>query len=912
MPESSLAVGETSNDRKALGKHNWRAKLFANGRSKGEDQQKDVGLATDVTDFFNSACRTTPAKLRIEHSIGVATAQHLPSAAGASRSDTEAALHIEKPFEQSTRTRSASPLKRGRNKGLHVRFTDVPPLIIGEGGDEADLPPKEISRARWGLEQGHGGHLSDAENGEVKAEKCSYEQLPRQSSRTTQNICKKGNPTSFLENGPGIVELEQRQEATNEDNEDAGVLPPRSSTAEAFANAVQSRIKLEDQEVLLDVRMSSPSLNDAAIKHAEDTSQSRPPRGYTLSDIDSVAARSLGATPSLQSPSLTQANSLQSHVLASIAPRESPPSTGGSRLGDDAVQCYGSPGDGLSKAKPFSFRAVAHAIGSDALEDFAARIQHYDSVFRRTATADRPDTNIALVEWSRAARWWFLKGRCDLEGAIRSRPRSADSSKTDRDSSSLPDVSQAHIDLAKAWWILKQVIPEHPTLKHYGNAGMKSIAAIVRGSKDENLAQTVEMHAGLVASMRALTMSMKRNHLLPPDPEIGYQPTGLDMRIWSAPAPLASYLLPLLSSRSSQGSVHNGPSYDTDHLSHVPIGDTANLFCYGSMFVLMLIIVRSDSGEGTRLPCVLSIVREPTHRHMGAILASQDERVCLVIQSGRSAGLTWSDVEWKAPEWQIQTKLTDSIEVQVQFKEYDYNILRSLIAYNQNVMSSFEPMDQDVLLFETTLKNFTCLDPRRSKNFPNDAVKLCRLRLFEKNVTRVEGTGPRKEHQGYRMKVITPPDVKALGAFEAHVSCTKPVFFSYLRGEEGAPALLLQLSDEGHYSAGTSFRVVMTFEEAAQRAEVHSLLNATTLGSSERNIATLLLRNLSIRRRSLAGDTMSGSQILPTGIQWERLQIIIGSSGHTPHGHNRRMLSESLRICVALTMGTMTDRMNMS
>ena len=904
-------MGETSSDRKALGKHNWRAKLFANGRSKGEEQQKEVGLATDVTDFFNSAGRTTPAKLRIEHSTGVAAAQHLSSAAGASRSDTEAALHIEKPFQQSTQTRSASPLKRGKNKGLHVRFTDAPPLIIGEGGDEADLPPKDISRARWGLEQGHGGHLSDAKNGEVKTEKCSYGQLPRQSSRATQDICKKGPPTSFLEKGPRIVKLEQRQEAMNADNEDAGVLPPRSSTPEAFANTVHSRIKLEDQEVLLDVRMSSPSLDDAAIKHAEGTSQSRPPRGYTLSDIDSVAVHSLGATPSLQSPWKTQANLLQSHVLASLAPRESPPSTG-SRLGNDAVQCYGPIGDGLSKAKPLSFRDVAHAIGSDALEDFAARIQHYDSVFRRTATADRPDINIALVEWIRAARWWFLKGRGDLEGAIRSRLRSADSSKTDRDSSSLPDVSQAHVDLAKAWWILKQVVPEHPTLKRYGNASMKSIAAIVRDFKDENLAQTVEMHVGLVTSMRALTMSMKRNHLLPPHPDIDYQPTGLDMRIWSAPAPLASYILPLLSTRSSQGSVHNGPSYDTDHLSHIPIGDTTNLFCYGSMFVLMLIIVRSDSGEGTRLPCVLSIVREPSHRHMGAILASQDEQVCLVIQSGRSAGLTWSDVEWKAPNWQMQTKLTDSIEVQVQFKEYDYNILRSLIAYNQKVISSFEPKEQEVLLFETTLKNFTCLDPRRSKKFPNDIVKLCRLRFFEKNVIQVEGTGPRKVHQGYRMKVITPPDVKALSAFESYVSCTKPVFFSYLRGEEGAPALLLKLSDEAHYSAGTSFSVVMTFEEAAQRAQMHYLLNATTLGSSERNIATLLLSNLSIRRRSSAGDTMSGSQILPTGLQWERLQIIIGSSGHTPHGHNRRMLSESLRICVASTMRTLTDRMNMS
>ncbi|RMD39754.1 hypothetical protein DV735_g5379, partial [Chaetothyriales sp. CBS 134920] len=48
----------------------------------------------------------------------------------------------------SGRPRSASSLSKGtaRARGLSVQFTNQPPVIIGEGGDEAQAPPIEISR----------------------------------------------------------------------------------------------------------------------------------------------------------------------------------------------------------------------------------------------------------------------------------------------------------------------------------------------------------------------------------------------------------------------------------------------------------------------------------------------------------------------------------------------------------------------------------------------------------------------------------------------------------------------------------------------------------------------------------------------------------------------------------------------
>lgn len=935
MPENSSEVEQSRNDRKAPGRYKWPSKLFENYRSKGDDKQKEVGLTTDVTDFLNGTTSNTAAKPQRVPStplLGSVTAPGWPSAAGAPRLVKEATLQVDAPFRQSTRTKSASPSKQTKNKGHHVRFTDLAPLIIGEGGDEAELPPKDMLSAQRVLNQGLGKHRSDVGSGEVKFENCPNGQLPEDSSYVAEDIFKDTNSVSLRRTPTSGVTSEPRQDAmvsqeakgsalnggdcpymaSEEDNEEFGVLAPHSHTLEVDANATQFRTRLDEgQEGHRDVQMWSPSLDATTIKHAKDSSTARPPlatRGYTLSDIDSTTHCSLISTLSLQPLSQIDTKTSHSNGPAVPPPRTSPQPTGVFTTFQDVVQPYDPPVDGVSKAAPLSLRAAALAVGSDALDDFAARVQPYDSVFRKTAAGDRPDTYVDFEEWIRAATWWFLKGRGELEGVIRSRPRSADSSRNTPPT----DISQAHVDLAKAWWILKEVTPEHPELQPYGTFGMQAMAAVIRKFKAKELAESVERHVGLLASMRALTMSMKRNHLLPPNLRSESQLTGLDMRIWDAPAPLPSYLLPLLSCHAREAPIRDGISHNSIQSSHIPIGDTTDLFCYGNMFVQMLITVQGGRGEDTRLPCILSVVRKPTHWQMDVMLASQDKQVCLVIQSNKSPAISWPDVKWKGPELQLQFGLSERIEVQVQFNEHDYNVLCRLHAHNQEIMHSFEPGAQEALLFETTLRNFVCLNPRRSKQFPNYAVKRCQLRLFEKKVTRVEGTGTHEVHQGYRVRVVTPPNIKTSSVVESYLSCKKPVVFSYLRGEEGAPALHLKLFDEAEYSLDTFSSVVMTFDEAAQRAEVHSLLNGTAAKSSERTIAALLFNKLSIRTRCSAGRTTSELEIHPTGLQWERIEVANCSSRHTPQGRDRLALPESLRLYMTSPMGTMTDRVNLS
>ena len=52
--------------------------------------------------------------------------------------------------EYHSRSQSATSLtkRKGRARGLSVTFIDDPPVVIGEGGDDAPTPPVEISKAK--------------------------------------------------------------------------------------------------------------------------------------------------------------------------------------------------------------------------------------------------------------------------------------------------------------------------------------------------------------------------------------------------------------------------------------------------------------------------------------------------------------------------------------------------------------------------------------------------------------------------------------------------------------------------------------------------------------------------------------------------------------------------------------------
>lgn len=81
--------------------------------------------------------------------IDVSNSQRWPAAQPIGLPEHQGPSDFLKPGYHS-RSQSASSLqkRKGRGRGLSVTFIEAPPVIIGEGGDEALVPPVEISKAR--------------------------------------------------------------------------------------------------------------------------------------------------------------------------------------------------------------------------------------------------------------------------------------------------------------------------------------------------------------------------------------------------------------------------------------------------------------------------------------------------------------------------------------------------------------------------------------------------------------------------------------------------------------------------------------------------------------------------------------------------------------------------------------------
>ncbi|KAJ9621937.1 hypothetical protein H2203_006818 [Taxawa tesnikishii (nom. ined.)] len=102
-------------------------------------------------------------------------------------------------------------------------------------------------------------------------------------------------------------------------------------------------------------------------------------------------------------------------------------------------------------ATPMTPADEFHAAGLAALDDFGARVAHMKGVFRLTAEREQNMGHVSLEQWLQACLWWFFKGRAGLEGATKQRPRSSDGQPREL-------LTQAHVDLAKAWWITTDVL----------------------------------------------------------------------------------------------------------------------------------------------------------------------------------------------------------------------------------------------------------------------------------------------------------------------------------------------------------------------------------------------------------------------------------------------------------------------
>ena len=902
MTEHASVFDQVLNDQRTSAKHRWRGKFFSNEAKLKKNVEASEKSDHDVSDFLHPS----------GSKAGTRTSQDLPPP----RIDTSAARRWPSAAEviQTTAIKSTERLRKPpRKSGLHVTFESAAPEVIGEGGDEAELPAIAVSRSR---QPAHPRPLS--QSGTVVESATGPQQGPHDKQPSPLTNPSVADEETFR---PPLLHrrptgLDERPSKGPFASTDRHFRPDAIDTATPFStSSVRNRPDNPEPGKHVESRDISQSIGKDTVPDLRSHSPRPRPR-TAISDVApslQVPSFDLGFSGLSFENSLTPIQSPQPPSLSDNFPIpnrqtqlvttdyfESSQSEEPNGVSQTNSQTEVETSKPTTEARALSIPDVAKHLVDDALRDFASRVQRFSDLFQIAATVTAPVMDFPFAQWIRTSAYWFLKGRGELESAVRREARFPQGLGLEQDPEVSRGLRQAYLDLAKAWWIMDKITPNHPEPRKYGNASLASLVAIVQTLGNSRLAELIRVHLGITANMRALTMSMKRNNRLPSD---SFEIQGLETRIFVDFPKFPSNVAVTLLERSQPPAMKDSPNIEP--FFPIPVGDTKRHFIYSSVIVDLLFTSPGDNSQETRLPCVLSVLRERTDWDLKAVIASQDGKINIQIQSDKNMGLTWDEVSWKIKSNSLRVKLSDNVEIDVQFSVKDFKSLWGIHDYTRKVQEGLRGRKGEQEIFNDKLKSFRNIGQQNPKNFPSEPIKGCSLRLFERKRTLANGAGERKAHGGHRLMIVTPPGVKTLSSVNLELDNKIPILFSYLRGEEAAPALLLKLSDPSSDSS-----MLMTFYEAGDRGQLHSLLDGTSVSPDETCSHPLPLDSLSILETSVNGLPSIPGQNFVNALRWQQLRVIkrgLDSPSHTTH----TVLPEDLRIWVDCETGSFVDRMNL-
>ncbi|KAI4173784.1 MAG: hypothetical protein LQ343_002787 [Gyalolechia ehrenbergii] len=874
MPEEDTSPEALNTEQRSRIRHRWREKLYHRDSKASKDSQiRDQEIQSFLRAPKDGRTAVTTPDLELPHELDSSEVRSLSS------------------------NTSPSPARRKtpRKPNLHVNFAATPPVIIGEGGDEAALPVTELLPS-----------LTAPSEAPAEASRNVVSQL----SNTASQVLAVQEQSS--QNGYFRPRTLQRRSTGLRDHDlnEQGSEPTNWNQNQSVANRTLGSVRAG--ETVKEDRHESRS-NSAEGHHSANADSSKHNatvgidwniRGVTRQNTASGSLRLPLPDPDISfTNSLTPLPSPQplrsSNVSLNLRPSLAAPS-----LSDDSSSM---PGDGRTSEnktqqplrpdppkltvenRGLSLRNVAKGVSDDALLEFAARVQPYCNVFLLGLSARTEPT---LQQWVIAASWWFLKGRSELESSVRARPGS------EITQADVPlHLRQAYVDLAKAWWIISEITPaRHPEVKRLEARGPVPISAIMQSFVDAKAAELIQMHLSILSNMRALTMSMKRNSRLPPH---GLELQGLDTRIF-VEYPLLSPSAARLLSIENLGKISSGMHGETAYTFPIPITDTERHFNYGQMFVD--VILDQDKAEHRiSMPCVLSVVRDRKERDITIVAASQDGQIHLVIQPEAHMALSWQDVHWQTSHRYLDIDLRADFGVQIQFADKDFRTVWGIHDYIRAVRKQSKSTRHETLVFERVLRSFQHFDKRKeATQFPTEPIEGCKLRLFECFKVIGTGVGERKIHDGYRLLVVTARKVKTLSSVSHSLGRQDPIVFSYLRDEHGAPALLLRTLKSSNDPS-----MVMSFQQEADRELLYALLNGTKLSDDENGSDTLSLKNCDIMTNLNCETSLSNRTGLLGSLAWKRLQVL------GRRGQQLELGGPTLRICAECDIGSIADRINL-
>ena len=833
-----------------FGRSKWKGKLFSSENVFGKSADAQESNDSDVAIFLQSGgpndTAIVPRPLTAPRIDTSKLSRWPPATADFGPAPPENIYHRARPRQ---------------NKGLQVKFVPRAPEIIGVGGDEADAPVIQISQNKQLTDMatsfsqvalkrtptGHPEFSRDRQvalpNGSLSQEQCILStDSPEPHGQFSQPLRGSGDPSSDyprLEVGSPVSPISMNSEDGEPDTtEEASKISPPSSL---------SRLPMST-----DVETPRNSLTP----RAPPESTARLERGSSLEhDFD-------GGRDGEQIP-------------PSRTPRETAAS--GSEI----------------KRKPTTFRNTVRNLGVDALQDFDSRVRRFNDIFRLGVTVHQDPANVSVSRWVRTATWWFLRGRGELESAVRSRPRSAGIEGPSEPLENTLELKQAYVDLAKAWWIINDVMPNHPHVRHFGNASMQSLLPIVQNLGNKHLAQLIEIDLSLVANMRALTMSMKRNGRLPPETiEIQKLDVLVLLELPILPPESAAALLARCGD-SRRGAVE----------SIMPMGDTESHFIFSRTFGTASLVSQQNSQDAIPMPCMVSILRAKDSFELSASIASQDGSLEALIapEKSRDSGLTWKDVHWGKSAFVVD--ISGGIELSIELATPDAKALWNICDYTRKIQKDSQGREGEDLLFEGRLHYFQCLQSLQHANsFSVDPVKGCTVRLFGKTKKALDGTSHRRILVGYRLMIITAPQAKSLSSLSQEYGEGMPTVIGFGR-RDGEPKLAIRVPN--------SSQLLLTFEAWENLDLFYNIFTQRQPTNDESRSPSLKLQDFHLCL-CLSEDQFSHqTSARPPRHDWQQVKVI--SQGGPNHHQTSTLLerSQSLRIIAHCQQGVLTDRLNL-
>ncbi|KAH7162718.1 hypothetical protein B0J13DRAFT_431074 [Dactylonectria estremocensis] len=761
---------------------------------------------------------------------------------------------------------------RPNKKGLFVKFDDSTPDVIGEGGDESEIPVIEISKRKKSRPPKPPPHRPNAYPPSARppppansSPPSLNEFRPKSLSRAQTGFSSIYEPDSLpplKPPAPRFLGAAAKQDENRRSYIEVHSQEMREAEGRAFAEAARvasatsaTSHNWDDPPSAQPISASSPTSSRRQMP-SPDTHTPRPNIEYSPASIHSELS---GYSQSVEPEQLSRQPSIASHITRqpSVATPREPP---------------------LMASRSLSMRVTDPGAADEALVAFVERTRHLFELFRLHAETIKPLTTCSLKECSRGGLWWFLKGRMGLEATIRDRPNSPQGQmRNDR------DRQQAYADLAKGYWLCEEMIPE---------------IAQSQGLPPD--AEAIEVAEALVSALRKLAMSMKRNGFLPP--EDAFLPQTIDKSVWLEYPQVSQDMIALLSGNWGSGmTAMTNPMSTIRLLDALPVGDNADNFSYGRMPADVYLMEQGHEAHKLYFPCMLSMVRPVKSLSLVFVLASQNGHMQLAIQDNKNVGPVWDDVRWRNETCTLEIRLRRGFVLTVQLVQQDYRMLWNMYDFGNKIQTSLFPRSEENMVFRTTLRSFQYMDADpQSRQFPKEPVSQCDVALFEKQYKESGPTGVRIWHLGFRIAVVTGARTRTLSGVNHVYTPSQPIQFGFFRGDKDAPSLSLKFD-----SGKSKGRMVLIFSEEKARIKFHSLITGTALDHDDKIFADVPIKSFTIGQSVREPLGMAPFSRMP----WKAARVVNDEYGGD---QPPTVLADRLKVVLEYQNGNMTDRINVA